>query len=85
MERVSRAVGKLRASPAMYGSIAAVCALTFAGMVSAAYTADHIKRSTCPMTDDKVKNAYKWSWVTAVLAGSVSAGMAGLLVKGAFF
>lgn len=58
-----------------------VALLSFATMVSAAYTADHINKSKCDKADPKIKDAYKWSWVTAVIAGVTTAGMAAILVK----
>lgn len=46
---------------------------SFAGMVTSAYTADHIKRSSCDMSkDDKLQKAYKWAWSSAVLAAGVT-------------
>lgn len=66
----------------MVVSTAIVAILGFAAMVSAAYSADHINRSSCDRSkDENLKNAYKWSWVTAVIAGITTAGMVAILVK----
>jgi hypothetical protein len=40
---------------------------SFATMASAAYTADHIKKSSKDMSDPNVKAAYQWSWITLLL------------------
>lgn len=66
---------------AMVVSTGVVAILGFAGMVSAAYTADHINKSKCDKNDPSLKSAYKWSWVTAVVAGLTAAGMVGILAK----
>ena len=66
---------------AMVVSTGIVAVLSFVGMVSAAYTADHINKSACDKSDPKIKSAYKWSWVTAAIAGVTTIGMVGILVK----
>ena len=62
-----------------------VLAASFVGMVTSAYTADHVKRSSCESTDANLQKAYKWSWVSAtVAAGSaVAAGavLAAVMLK----
>lgn len=70
-----------KSNRAMVVSTAIVAVLGFAAMVSAAYTADHINKSSCDKADEKIKSAYKWSWVTATIAGITTAGMIGILVK----
>ena len=65
----------------MVVSTSVVAILSFAAMVSAAYTADHLNKSSCNKADPKYKSAYKWSWVTATIAGVTTAGMVAVLVK----
>lgn len=62
---------KNRKNAAMGAGI--VLAASFAGMVSSAYTADHIKRSGCNMDTDKtMKEAYRSAWISALIsAGSI--------------
>lgn len=63
-------------------AVSVVLLAAFGGMVTAAYTADHIKKSSCDMTKDaKLKDAYKWSTSSAVLSGVVTLAMALVLVK----
>ena len=63
-------------------SIGVVLLLAFAGMVTAAYTADHIKRSSCDMTkDEMLTSAYKWSVGSAVISALVAVAMGAALVK----
>jgi len=83
-EYASRAGTNLssKSNRTMVVSTTLVALLSFAGMISAAYTADHINRSACDKAaDSNLKTAYKWSWVTAVIAGVTTAGMVGILVK----
>ena len=61
-----------------------VLAASFAGMVSSAYTADHIKRSGVDMSANAtLKQAYRAAWISAlisagamVVSGSVIAALA---------
>ena len=85
-EYMNRAYGNIthKSNRAMVVSTAVVAALAFACMVTSAYTADHIQRSSCYKTvseSDSLKHAYKWSWVTAVIGGVTAAGMVAILVK----
>lgn len=49
--------------------LAVAFVLTFGSMVVSAYCADHIHRSSCGLTDEHAKQAYTWSWVSAVMSG----------------
>jgi hypothetical protein len=63
-------------------SVGVVLALAFAGMVTSAYTADHIKKSGGDMSkDDDLSSAYKWSTWSAVTSALVTLAMVGVLVK----
>lgn len=67
-------------------SVGVILALAFAGIVTSAYTADHIKKSKCNMsTDTSLTSAYHWSSWSAVLSTLLMLSMAGVLVKVGFF
>lgn len=67
-------------------SVGVVLALAFAGIVSCAYTADHIKKSKCDMSaDPSLTTAYHWATGSAVLSTVLMLAMAGVLVKVGFF
>lgn len=71
-------MSKVSANKSMMIGSAVVLAGAFAAMVTSAYTADHIQKSSCDRKKDaKLENAYKWSWSTAVICGLISAGTAG--------
>ena len=58
-----------------------VLLMSFAGMVTSAYTADHINRSSCDKSkDEKLGSAYKWATTTAVLSGLAVLATGALLV-----
>lgn len=82
---MNRAYGNItdRTNRVMVISTVLVAALSFASMVTAAYTADHIQKSSCwkDGADESLKHAYKWSCVTAVIGGVTTAGMVAILVK----
>jgi len=74
------AIANIKSSPMSLSVSVAVMVVAFAGMVTSAYTADHIKKSSCDMTKDaNLKSAYKWAWSTAVITGVLSAGMVGIV------
>ena len=67
-------------------SVGIIFLAAFSGMVTAAYTADHIKKSACDMTKDaKLKDAYKWATGSAVLSGLVTLTMGLVLFKVAYY
>lgn len=75
------AIANIKRSPVLMTTTIAVMAIAFAGMVTSAYTADHIKRSNCDVSKDPtLKSAYTWAWSTAVMTGILAAGMAGVVV-----
>lgn len=75
------AIANIKTSPTLMGTTVAVMAIAFAGMVTSAYTADHIKRSNADMSkDENLKKAYTWAWSTSLITGILSAGMAGIVV-----
>ena len=83
-EYATRAYANLsdKENRAMVISTAVVAILAFAGMVTSAYTADHINHSSCDRSKDaRLQSAYKWSWVAAVISGITTVGMIGILVK----
>lgn len=53
---------------------------SIATMIITAYTADHINKSVCGKTDKKAQDAYKWSWVSAVLSAVIAVACAGGIV-----
>ena len=52
---------------------------SFAAMVSSAYCADHIRRSSCS-GDEYIGQAYTWSWMSAVMEALVAIGTASTIV-----
>lgn len=75
------AIANIKRSPTLMGTTFAILIVAFAGMVTSAYTADHIKRSNCDLSkDSNLNSAYTWAWSTAVLTGLLTAGMAGIIV-----
>lgn len=83
-EYMNRAYSNITAKDnrAMVISTAVVGVLAFAAMVTSAYTADHINHSSCDKSKDPaLASAYKWAWVTAVIAGLTTAGMVAVLIK----
>jgi sensor histidine kinase regulating citrate/malate metabolism len=75
-----KAIVNLMHTPIRTGVAVSIMVVAFAGMVTSAYTANNIKRSTCDLNEAHIKTAYKWAWTTAVITGFLSAGVAGLLV-----
>jgi hypothetical protein len=55
-------------------SLAIVFIAGFVSMVTSAYCADHIHRSSASATDANLKMAYEWAWGTAVLGALIAAG-----------
>lgn len=51
---------------------AAVMLASLGGVITHSYTADHIKRSSCDMSNDKkLQDAYKWAWSSALISTGV--------------
>lgn len=74
------AIANIKSSPTLTGTTVAVMAIAFAGMVTSAYTADHIKRSNSDLSNDEnLQKAYTWAWSTALITGVLAAGMAGVV------
>lgn len=46
-------------------------------MIANAYVASQIDKSACGASDDFAKNAYKFSWVAALIEGLISLGCLG--------
>jgi hypothetical protein len=54
---------------------------SFGVMVTSAYTADHIKRSSCDMKQDqRLTNAYNWATGTALISGTAAIFSVGSLI-----
>ena len=63
-------------------SVAVVLMLAFTGMITSAYTADHIKKSSCGMSSDtKLASAYHWATGSALLSAVLTIAMAAVMVK----
>ena len=77
-----QAVIKFKSRKHLITSVFVVLVLAFTGMVTSAYTADHIKNSSCSMsTDAKLSSAYKWATGSAVLSAILTVAMAGVMIK----
>lgn len=64
-------------------SVGVVLALAFFGMVSCAYTADHINKAKC--SDPSLTSAHRWATSSAVMSALLVLAMGGVLVKVGFF
>ena len=80
MERITTNI-RSHEERTLFVSTGIVAVLGLVGMVSAAYAADHINKSSSAKTDKNLETAYKWSVVAAVVAGAATVGMVGLFVK----
>jgi len=55
-------------------SLFLILAASFAAMITSAYCADHISKSSCGKTDPDAIKAHQWATTSAVLGALVSAG-----------
>ncbi len=79
------AKGHVMSNKTVLPGLAVAFVITFGSMVVSAYCADHIHRSSCGTTDEHAKQAYTWSWVSAVLSGLVSLAAVGGLAFVMFY
>lgn len=79
MKRAGVGFGSATVNKTVAVTAGVLAVASFATMVSAAYTADHIKKSG--KDDPNVKAAYQWSWITAAMAAVATVGMVGVVVK----
>jgi hypothetical protein len=69
--------GHVLSNKTILTGLAVAFVVSFGSMVVSAYCADHIHKSSCGTSDEHAKQAYTWSWVSAVLTGLVALGTVG--------
>ena len=79
------AKGHVMSNKTVLSGLAIAFVITFGSMVVSAFCADHIHRSSCGTTDEHAKQAYTWSWVSALLSGLVSLAAVGGLAFVMFY
>jgi hypothetical protein len=79
------AKGHVMSNKTVLSGLAVIFIVTFGSMVVSAFCADHIHRSSCGATDEHAKQAYTWSWVSAVMSGLVAFAAVGGLAFVMFY